>query len=391
MPEQTRPAGRPPRHLVLGFVLFALLLAGVAAFGIVQRRSDQAALRQRAEDAAVISVVVREVQAGPGEETLALPGNVVAYSEARILARTNGYLKRWLVDIGTRVRAGQLLAEIDTPEVGQQLRQAQADLATAEANQELARVSDARWQALLATNSVSRQEADEKAGDYAAKRQLAAGARANLARLQELVSFNRVVAPFEGTVTARNTDIGQLIASGSTELFRVADTRKLRIYVAVPQVYAASVKPGQAAVLRFPDRPGGQWPAKVVRSADALNAATRTLQVELQVDNDKGELFPGAYAEVRLKLPASAQVLRIPVNALLFRGEGLQVAKLGAGERVSLTAITPGRDFGTEIEVLAGLAAGDRIVINPPDSIQPEQQVRVATPAPAAAPQGEKP
>ena len=324
---------------------------------------------------------------GPAAEALVLPGSVQAYNEALIHARTNGYLLKWYTDIGTRVKKGQLLAEIDTPEVDQQLRQARADFATAQANSRLAHSTNQRWQGLLATNSVSKQAADAAAGDAAAKRAALESAAANVARLSDMESFKRVLAPFDGVVTTRNTDVGALINAGQgTAMFSVADITKLRVYVQVPQLYASITTPGLDAELTFAERPGKTYPAQVARTANALDPTSRTLQVELLVDNASGELFPGAYADVHFKLPPGVASLRLPANAVLFRSTDLQVAVVGADHRVTLKSITTGRDFGTSMEVLSGVAAGDDVIVNPPDSITTGASVRVAQPQPQPQP-----
>jgi RND family efflux transporter MFP subunit len=373
---------------------FAYLIAGIALvlaiWGIVSRLSARNALEHQAAEASLVTVLTAQPKRGPGADSLVLPGNVQAFYEAPIYARTNGYLKTWYTDIGTQVKKGQLLAEIDTPEVDQQLRQAQADLATAEANYQLARTTNERWKGLLATESVSQQDADQRAGDAAAKLAARQSANANLARLQETESFKRVLAPFDGVVTQRNTDVGALINAGQNSgspLFRVADTHRLRIYASVPQPYAGSIHRGQTAGLVFADRPGKRYTATVENTANALEATSRTLQVELQIDNAKGELLPGSYGEVYFDVAGDDNTLRIPVNAVLFRTRGLQVATLDHEHRVHLKTITQGRDFGTEIEVLSGVDLTDVLVVNPPDSISDGMQVRVAAPqAPAAKP-----
>jgi RND family efflux transporter MFP subunit len=278
------------------------------------------------------------------------------------------------------------LAEIETPEVDQQLSQAQADLATARANEALANSTNRRWQTLLATESVSKQDAEEKSGDSAAKKAAADSAAANVARLHDLESFKRVVAPFSGVITARNTDIGALINAGQSagsELFRIADTHKLRVYVRVPETFAAVTRPGLEAELRFAEQANRTFAAKTVRTSNALDPILRTLQVELELDNAKGEIFPGAYAEVHFKLPASAETLRLPANTVLFRAAGLQVATLDGDRRVKLKNIVQGRDFGNTIEVLSGLEPNETVVLNPPDSIANGVQVRIAAPAKA--------
>jgi RND family efflux transporter MFP subunit len=356
-----------------------------AIWGIVTRLSARIALEKQASEAAVATVTTAKPHAGPGSDKLVLPGSVQAFYEAPIYARTNGYLKVWNTDIGTPVKKGQVLALIDTPEVDQELLQAQADLATAAANHQLARTTNERWQGLLSSESVSQQDADQRAGDAAAKAAARQSAAANVARLQELESFKRVLAPFDGIVTQRNTDIGALINAGQSAgnaLFRVADVHRLRIYVSVPQPYASAIRPGQTAELVFADRPGRRYQAVVANSAQALDATSRTLQVELQIDNANGELLPGSYAQVYFALTGVDNTLRIPVNTVLFRTDGLQVAVLDEQQRVHLHTITQGRDFGTEIEVLSGVTANDVLVANPPDSISDGMQVRLAPPQP---------
>jgi RND family efflux transporter MFP subunit len=364
--------------------LFAVA-AALAAWGEFDRVIARSSLaKESAVEALPTVVTVEPTRTDLGEE-LILPGTVQAFIESPIYARTNGYLKTWYTDIGGAVKKGQLLAEIETPEVDQQLSQAIADLATARANEALSQTTNARWKQLLKTESVSQQDADEKAGDEAAKKATTEAAGANVSRLRELESFKRVVAPFDGIITARNTDIGALINAGQsagTELFRLADTHKLRIYVQVPEPYAAAAKPGLEADLSFSEQQGRSYTATVVRTANALDPGLRTLQVELQLDNSRGELFPGAYAEVHFKLAGNARSLRLPATTVLFRAAGLQVATVDAQQRIQLKSIVEGRDFGNTIEVLSGLDAGDAVVINPPDSIFAGMTVRVAA-APA--------
>jgi RND family efflux transporter MFP subunit len=371
------------------YVLILVAVAAIiAAWGIVSRLSARDSLGKQAADAAVATVTTVKPRGGPGKDTLVLPGSVQAFFEAPIYARTNGYLKTWHTDIGTSVKKGQLLAEIETPEVDQELRQAQADLATADANYELARTTNERWKGLLATESVSQQDADQRAGDAAAKAAAKQSSAANLARLQELESFKRVLAPFDGVVTQRNTDVGALINAGQSAgnaLFRVADLHRLRIYVSVPQLYASAIHEGQSAGLVFADHPGKRYEGVVANTSRALDANSRTLQVELQIDNAKGELLPGSYAQVYFNLAGVDDSLRIPVNTVLFRTDGLRVAILDDQHRVHLQQITQGRDFGTEIEVLSGVTANDVLVANPPDSIQDGAVVRLAPTPPATA------
>jgi RND family efflux transporter MFP subunit len=364
------------RYLWVAIALVLLL----AVWGILSRLLTRNALAREAHEAAIPTVITAKPQQGPAADTLVLPGSVQAYYEAPIYARTSGYLRAWYTDIGTQVKKGQLLAEIETPEVDQQLRQAEADLGTARANYELARTTNERWKGLLATESVSQQDADQRAGDAAAKAAAQMSAAANVARLHELEGFKRVVAPFAGVVTQRNTDVGALINAGETAgsaLFRVADTHRLRIYVQVPQAYAAQVRAGMSASLAFTDHPGQHYSAAVASTARALDAVSRTLQVELQIDNASGELLPGSYVQVSFALPPSPGTLRIPVNAVIFRGKKPQVATVDEAQRVRLRDIAEGRDFGTEIEVLAGIDANDTLVLNPPDSIADGQQVRI--------------
>ena len=310
------------------WIALAIALA-LAVWGIVSRVSARSALTKTTAAAAATAVVTVKPTLAAGAEALILPGSVQAYYEAPIYARTNGYLRAWHTDIGTPVKKGQLLAEIDTPEVDQQLDQAQADLATAQANYQLAKTTDARWQGLLATESVSKQDADQRAGDAAAKKAAVESAAANVARLREMESFKRVLAPFDGVVTQRNTDIGALINAGQNPgaaLFRVADTHRLRIYVSVPQAHAAALEPGMTADLVFAEHPGKRYPAIVAFTAQALDPASRTLQVELQVENSQHALFPGSYVEVHFNLAGSGPSLRLPANAIVFRAQGLFVA-----------------------------------------------------------------
>jgi RND family efflux transporter MFP subunit len=385
---QAAPADDPATRRYVWLLIAVALI--IAVWGIVSRLSARTALEKQAATAAVATVTTAKPNSGPGAEKLVLPGSVQAFYEAPIYARTNGYLKFWYTDIGTPVKKGQLLAEIETPEIDQELRQARADLATAEANYQLARTTNERWKGLLATESVSQQDADQRAGDAAAKSAARQSAAANVARLQELESFKRVLAPFAGIVTQRNTDVGALINAGQNTgnaLFRVADTHRLRIYVSVPQPYASAIHQGLTAGLIFADRPGKTYEAVVANSAHALDATSRTLQVELQIDNGSGELLPGSYAQVYFTLAGANNTLRIPVNTVLFRTQGLQVAVLDAQHRVHLHTITQGRDFGTEIEVLSGVSPEDVLVANPPDSISDGAQVRLAPPqAPGGGP-----
>ena len=379
---------RAPHRVKVYFLSLLVFALALAAWGEIDRVKARNSLGKETNDATSTVVTIKPTRTDLGEE-LILPGTVQAFVEAPIYARTNGHLRSWYTDIGSAVKKGQLLAEIDTPEVDQQLAQAIADLATARANEALSNTTNARWKELLETESVSKQDAEEKAGDAAAKKATAAAAVANVSRLRELESFKRVVAPFDGIITARNTDIGALINAGQSagyELFRLADTRKLRIYVQVPEPYASAAKPGLEAQLAFSEQRGKSYTATVVRTSNALDPGLRTLQVELQLDNAERELFPGAYAEAHFKLPGDAHSLRLPANAVLFRAQGLQVATVDGNRRIQLKSIVEGRDFGNSIEVLSGLDANDAVVINPPDSIVSGAIVRVADPPPEQAP-----
>jgi RND family efflux transporter MFP subunit len=370
------------RHKIRRYSLILLVVAlCLAVWGEVSRVRARASLGKDAAQAAIPTVVTVSPNRTPLGEELVLPGSVQAYIEAPIYARTNGYLREWRTDIGTQVTKGQLLGEIDTPEVDRQLSQAEADLATARANESLSNSTNVRWKGLLATESVSKQDADEKAGDAAAKKAAADSAAANVARLRELESFKRVVAPFDGVITARNTDIGALINAGQStgaELFRIADMHKLRIFVQVPEAYAAATLPGLEADLRFAEQPSRTFTAKTVRTSNALDPTLRTLQVELELDNAKRDVFPGAYAEVHFKLPANAQSLRLPANTVLFRAAGLQVATIDGQKRVKLKSIVQGRDFGSTIEILSGVEADEVVILNPPDSLTDGVLVRIS-------------
>jgi RND family efflux transporter MFP subunit len=377
-----------------GAVIAAIALA-LATVGVAARLINHADLRERAEDAATPTVSVVPVKLAPPTQELVLPGTVEAWAEAPLYARTNGYLKKWNYDIGAQVKAGDVLAEIETPEVDQQTRQAEADLAQAQANEQLAKSTADRYQDLFKQHYVSKQDLDDRISNLAAKRALLDSAKANLQRLKETQGFQKIVAPFDGTVTARRTDVGQLVSNGGAgaELFHIADTRKLRIYVQVPQSYAPSAQPGVDADLRFAEHPDRPYPAKIVRTANAIDPSTRSLLTQLEVDNAKGELLPGAYAEVHLKLPGPTDTLRIPANALIFRAEGMQVATVTPDNKVALKNVTLGRDFGTEVEVLGGVGRDDKLIVNPPDSITADMAVRVAQEsAPAGkGPGGSKP
>src|SRR6266404_367042 len=383
---QTTPganhAGQPRRRWVV-VVLALAVVATVVISGIVPRVRARAALRAETNQLAVPAViVVQPKRAAPGQE-IVLPANVQAFKDAPIYARTNGYLKRWYADIGAHVRQGQLLAEIDTPEVDQQLHQARADLTTAEANVHLSEITANRYQGLLRSDSVSQQDADNATGDFAAKKAIVQSAQANVRRLEDLQSFQRIYAPFDGVITARNTDVGQLIDSGSSggatrELFHIAAVSRLRVYVNVPQVYSPQIKAGLHAQLTLAEFPGRHFDGMVVRDTGAIDNTTRTLLTEIDVNNPTGELKPGGYVGVHLTLPTSDTTFTLPVNAIIFKSAGMQVATVKDGKNINLVSIAPGRDFGTEMEVLAGLKGDESVVINPPDSLTSGEPVRVA-------------
>lgn len=367
-------------------LLFAVVTAvGIIVGAVLPRIQARANLRKETDEMAVPTVsVVKPKRAAPADE-LVLPANVQAFADSPIYARTNGYLRRWYADIGAHVRKGQLLADIETPEVDQQLMQARADLGTAQANLRLSQITAERYTGLLKTDSVSKQEADNAEGDYAAKKAALEAAQANVKRLEELQSFEKIYAPFDGIITARNTDIGNLIDSGSsggarTELFHVAQPDKLRVYVNVPEAYSQSAKPGLKAALTVPEYPGKRFEGTLVRTADAIDPATRTLLVEVDVNNPTGTLLSGAYAAVHFNLPTVTDSYTLPVNALLFRSEGLRVAAVDNGH-ADLRPITIGHDFGSEVEVVAGLNGDESIIVNPPDSLISGEPVRIAQPS----------
>lgn len=363
-------------------VLAVITAAIIVVAGILPRIQARTALRRETAEMAVPSVVVVQPKRSAPAQEIVLPANVQAFADAPIYARTNGYLKKWYVDIGTRVREGQLLAEIDTPEVNQQLRQSLADLATAQANLNLSKITADRYAGLLKTDSVSKQESDNAAGDFEAKQANLQSSQANVKRLQELQSFQKIYAPFSGVITARNTDVGALIDSGSgggvrTELFHIVQPDKLRVYVSVPQVYSQAAKPGLIADLTLSEFPGRPFAGKLVRTANAIDPTSRTLLVEIAVDNPTGQLFTGSYAEVHLKLPTAASAFILPVNTLLFRAEGLRVATVGSDQKIDLRQITIGHDFGSEVEVVSGLNGSENVVVNPPDSLITGETVRI--------------
>lgn len=370
------------KHGLLIVVIVLIVLAAVVVGGIVPRRRARAALREETNDLAIPTVRVVHPTLGAPHTEIVLPGNMQAFIDAPIYARTQGYLKTWYADIGSRVKAGQLLAEIETPEVDQQLAQARADLNTAKANLDLSQITERRYEDLKNTDSVSKQDVDNAHGDFEAKKAALASAESNVRRLEELQSFEKIYAPFDGILTARNTDIGHLINSGAgtpqAELFHEAAIRTLRVYINVPQQYSPSAKPGLTADLTLAEFPGRRFQGKLVRTANAIDPATRTLLVEVDVSNRTGELLPGAYTEVHLKVPAGSPTYILPVAALIFRSQGLQVGIVGKDNKAQLVAITLGRDFGNVVEVASGLPENASVIANPPDSLISGEVVRVA-------------
>ena len=367
------------RHIL--YIAGTIILV-IALIGIGMRVVSFNKLKNQTKDQAVPIVSTIKANLDSGIEEIILPGNVQAWHEATIYARTNGYIKKWLVDIGIKVKKGELLAIIETPEVDAQLRQAQADLKTAIANYELAKSTAIRWTTLLKTDSVSKQETDEKVSAEKSLNAIVNSTKANRDRLQDLVSFNRIVAPFDGVITSRTTDIGSLIDAGSNApvpLFHIVQSNRLRVYVNVPQNYSSKIVPKMIVDLEFAEHPGKNFPAKLIQTAKAINPTTRTLLSEFEVNNDQYILMPGSYTQVHLKLPKDKNNIKLPVNTLLFRAEGLQVATLPSDGKVVLKSVTIARDFGNVVEINSGIKAGDVIIINPPDSLETGQVVHVAT------------
>jgi RND family efflux transporter MFP subunit len=379
--------GRRSRGAVGIVLLFIAAAAVVAVWGIITRERAMAALSRETREMAVTTVAVTKPSKGTASEDVTLPGTVQAYTDAAIFARTSGYLKKRYADIGSHVKAGQVLAEIDTPELDQQLMQARADLATARANEKLAKTTADRYADLMKTDSVSQQDLDNATGSHEAKIAATASADANVKRLEELQKFRTIYAPFDGVITARNTDIGALIGSGASakELFHIASMDRLRIFVSVPQLYSRAARQETAADITVQELPGQKFAGRVARTAQSIDPSSRTLLVEIDLDNPKGTILPGSFALVHLKLPTSATTFRLPVNTLIFRSEGLRIATVKDGV-VSLVPVTLGRDFGSSVEVVSGLTGAETVVVNPPDSLAEGQRVNVAPEAPQKRP-----
>ncbi len=361
--------------------LLVLLVAG--GFSVARRLTEHKALVQETERLAVPAVSLVQPSAEPAHDELMLPAQLQAYVESAIYSRTNGYLLRWYKDIGSHVKKGELLAEIDAPEVDQELSQAKATRQQILAQLELAKISAERWANLRKTDSVSQQEADQQSSAYTQAQANLAAADANVRRLEQLESFKRIDAPFSGVITKRNTDVGMLINAGSAgqakELFDLAQFDPLRVYVSIPQSDTTSIHRGMSAYIELNEYPGQKFVGTVVRTADAIDPATRTMLTEVDVPNHDGRLLPGAYAQLHFAVPIQTARISIPVNTVLFRPEGPQVAVVAEDQKVHLKRITIGRDFGNKIEVLGGLSASDHIVVNPADSLEEGEQVRVKT------------
>ncbi len=389
-PKESKRLGRKVMSRLL---LGGIVAIAVAFFGISSRKQHETALTQWTNAQAIPTVDIVMPERGVGQQELTLPGDVEAWYQAPLYARVNGYVKMWYKDIGAKVKAGDLLAEIDTPDLDQQYEQAKGDLAKAEANEALAELTSKRWQAMRNTAAVSQQEADVKAGEYEASKAAVVAQKAYVAKLAALEAYKRIVAPFDGVVTARNIDVGALVSSTPTNnvagafptsttapsaLFEVADIHEMRIYVAVPQSFSAQVRVGMTAELKLPQYPDRRFRATVATTSNAISLKGRSLLVELHRDNKDGVLQSGSFVEVHFELPANRAVLRIPASALIFRGNQPEVATVGANDRVVLKPIEVGRDLGTEIEVLSGLTTSDRVIRSPWDSISDGDEVKIA-------------
>lgn len=385
---EATPTAGPSRGLSpVTLIVVAVLCAALGAMimsGIKVRAANLAVLTRDTDQAAVPVVNVVHPQPGAARQEIVLPGTAQAFTDSPIYARTNGYLKRWHFDIGARVKKGDLLAEIETPELDQQLQQARADLSTTVANYHLAQTTADRWQVLLKTNSVSKQEADQTMANMVAQKAAVDAQTANVHRLEQLQSFEKVYAPFDGVITARNTDIGALIDAGaagqSHELFHLADISTMRVFVAVPEIYAAAARPGAHALLTLDEYPGRKFSGTLTRDTRAIDPASRTLLVEVDIENHDGLVLPGAYVSLHLSLPGPVRSVTIPSDTLLFRKEGLNVVVVRDGHAV-LTPIAIGRDYGDHVEVLSGLKPGDPVILDPSDSLLSGDAVRLAAEA----------
>ena len=371
---------KAPRRLPLvGLIILAVFVV-ILVWGLLSRLTASHQLAASTSDASTPVVSIINPQSNATPRSLVLPGNVKAFDQAPIYAQVSGYLKQWYFDIGAPVKEGDVLAVIDTPDLDQQLVQARANLASANANESLSATTARRWNALLAKDAVSQQDADEKNGDLAAKIAAVQAAEANVEGLKALEAFKKIIAPFDGVVTARNTDIGALInVGGQTPLFEVDDVHRLRIYVEVPQVYSAEVKAGSNATFTVPEYPGQSFDATLVSTANAIDPVSGSLLVQFQTDNSAGMLHPGDYAQVHIDLPQDNQAVTIPPSALMFRDSGMEVATLGPGNHADIKQVTIGRDMGTVVEIATGLTHQDKVIDNPPDSLEQGDPVRVTS------------
>lgn len=390
--EADKDANHIPWSAVMVYVAAVAAGAGTLAYaihgGVTTRVAAESSLVRSTEEAAVPMVNVIHPKEGAPLEELVLPGNTQAFSDTPIFARTSGYLKRWYFDIGAHVKRGDLLAEIETPEIDKQLQQTRAELATAQANHHLAETTAARWQSLLQTDSVSVQETDEKLADLSARKATVDSNASNVRRLEDLQSFQKVYAPFDGVLTARNTDVGALIDAGANsagkELFHLAAIDTLRVFVAIPEVYSRAARPGAFASLTLDEFPGRSFQGTLARTSNSIDQASHTLLTEVDVPNPDGKLLPGAYVSVHFKLPGTIRSVVVPSNTLLFRSEGLRVA-LVRDEHVQLAPIKIGRDYGSTVEVISGLQASDAVVLDPADSLVSGAPVRIAATGPGGS------
>jgi RND family efflux transporter MFP subunit len=389
--ENGQPVQAPPivldshpklgRGPIIGGILAALALGIVIVIGIRTRvRAEETLTTTTRQDAALSVAVITPVQGAAAQE-ITLPANTQAFIDTPIYARTDGYLRKWYADIGARVHSGQVLAEIETPELDQQVRQAQSDLATAQANQQIAQITADRWTKLLAKNAVSKQETDQAMSDLSARQSALSAAQANVLRLQQLQGFEKVYAPFDGVITARNVDIGALIQAGDVnsskaELFHMASTDKLRLFVPVPEVYANDVHNGDHVAITSDATPDARFTGTIVRTSDSIDISNRTLNVEVDVLNTEHKLLPGQYAFIHLPIPPSNSSMTLPSNALLFRAEGLRVGVVRGGV-VQLAPVQIGHDYGAKVEIISGLAPADQVILNPPDSLAQGERVNV--------------
>jgi RND family efflux transporter MFP subunit len=379
------PSAISPRKALAGVVVVLLILCVIAVIGILHRVHADTALAERTDALAAPTVTVAPVKPGTPVDTFVLPGNVTAFTDSPIYARTDGYLLHWYFDIGARVKKGDLLAVIDTPELDKQVAQAESELAMAQSNANIARIQAERYSGLVKSDAVSQQDTDTYVNQAAATASAVRSAQANLQRLREMQSFEKIYAPFDGVITARTVDTGQLIASGaSKELFHMQAVQTLRVYVNVPQLYSQTLKHGMKIGLTFPEHPGRTYEGTLVRTADAIDPTNRTLLVEVDLDNRSGELMPGALAQVHFKTPPVSLTFIVPATALIFRHEGLQVSTVVGGNVAHLVPVIIGEDDGATVQIVSGLSATDQVIQEPPDSLIEGEKVTVVKPASTA-------